>query len=46
MHKAVYIGDVIKFLKWVGEWMFAIFILIPLVLVYLYLWKNEMEDND
>ena len=42
----VYIRNMMKFLKWVGEWLFIIFVLLPLILISLSVWRKEMEDND
>jgi hypothetical protein len=33
-------------IKWIGEWLFVIFVLVPLLLLSLALWKKDMyEDN-
>ena len=34
-----------KFLKWVGEWLFVIFVLLPMILISMALWKREMHDE-
>jgi hypothetical protein len=44
--KAVYVRGMMKFVKWVGEWLFVIFVLLPLLLVSLCLWKKELKDHD
>jgi hypothetical protein len=41
----VYNAGMMKFLKWIGEWLFIIFVLLPLILISLSVWRKEMEDD-
>ena len=42
----VYNAAMMKFVKWVGEWLFVIFVLLPLILISMALWKKEMYEYD
>jgi len=46
MLKSVLMKNTIKFLKWVGEWLFVIFIFIPFFLFNLSRWKKETFNYD
>jgi len=33
-------------IRWIGEWLFIIFVLLPVLLVLLIRWKKEMYDDE
>lgn len=34
-----------KLLCWIGEWLFIIFVLAPLMIISLWLWKKDMHES-